>query len=142
MVKRSACFIGLVAIVTAAVTYSRTHGETIATGVKAQGNSLMPDDTMLRDLFDRWERVWHDGQYDAVKPVGSFLGRNRQLVCFFAAGSLFMIRFTSPIILAFLLTLGGYQASAQEDPAAPDAKADKETKYLAFQIFTNFTSDP
>jgi hypothetical protein len=26
----------------------------------------MPDDTMLRELFDRWERVWHDGQYDLV----------------------------------------------------------------------------
>jgi hypothetical protein len=21
---------------------------------------------MLRELFDRWERVWHEGQYDLV----------------------------------------------------------------------------
>jgi hypothetical protein len=26
----------------------------------------MPEDTMLCDLFDRWERVWHEGQYDLV----------------------------------------------------------------------------
>ena len=25
-----------------------------------------PSDTMQRDLFDRWERVWHEGQYDLV----------------------------------------------------------------------------
>jgi predicted SnoaL-like aldol condensation-catalyzing enzyme len=26
----------------------------------------MPDESMTRDLFDRWERVWHQGQYDLV----------------------------------------------------------------------------
>jgi predicted SnoaL-like aldol condensation-catalyzing enzyme len=26
----------------------------------------MPDESMTRDLFDRWERVWHEGQYDLV----------------------------------------------------------------------------
>jgi hypothetical protein len=26
----------------------------------------MSDETALRDLFDRWERVWHEGQYDLV----------------------------------------------------------------------------
>ena len=26
----------------------------------------MPEETMLRDLFDRWERVWHEGQYDLI----------------------------------------------------------------------------
>jgi hypothetical protein len=26
----------------------------------------MPDDNQMRDLFDRWERVWHDGQFDLV----------------------------------------------------------------------------
>ncbi len=26
----------------------------------------MPDNTVLRDLFDRWERVWHEGQYDLI----------------------------------------------------------------------------
>jgi hypothetical protein len=31
-----------------------------------EGNLLMSEDTMLRDLFNRWERVWHDGQYDLI----------------------------------------------------------------------------
>ena len=26
----------------------------------------MSDGSTLRDLFDRWERVWHEGQYDLV----------------------------------------------------------------------------
>jgi SnoaL-like domain len=28
----------------------------------------MPDKDMMRELFDRWERVWHEGQYDLI-PV-------------------------------------------------------------------------
>jgi SnoaL-like domain len=26
----------------------------------------MSDETTMRELFDRWERVWHEGQYDLV----------------------------------------------------------------------------
>lgn len=26
----------------------------------------MFDESVLRDLFDRWERVWHEGRYDLV----------------------------------------------------------------------------
>ena len=26
----------------------------------------MPDQSALRDLFDRWERVWHERQYDLI----------------------------------------------------------------------------
>ena len=26
----------------------------------------MPDKAVTCDLFDRWERVWHDGQYDLI----------------------------------------------------------------------------
>ena len=26
----------------------------------------MSDGSTLRELFDRWERVWHEGQYDLV----------------------------------------------------------------------------
>jgi hypothetical protein len=26
----------------------------------------MSEETMLRDLFDRWEGVWHEGQYDLI----------------------------------------------------------------------------
>jgi hypothetical protein len=31
-----------------------------------EGIWLMPEEALLRDLFDRWERVWHEGQYDLV----------------------------------------------------------------------------
>jgi hypothetical protein len=32
----------------------------------------MPDKAMVRELFDRWERVWHEGQYDLIPAcVGS-----------------------------------------------------------------------
>jgi SnoaL-like domain len=32
----------------------------------------MPEETMLRDLFDRWERVWHEGRYGLISDcVGS-----------------------------------------------------------------------
>jgi SnoaL-like domain len=33
----------------------------------------MSDDVALHDLFDRWERVWHEGQYD---PVPSCVAEN------------------------------------------------------------------
>jgi hypothetical protein len=26
----------------------------------------MSNESVTRDLFDRWERVWHDGQYDLI----------------------------------------------------------------------------
>lgn len=26
----------------------------------------MLDESVMRNLFDRWERVWHEGQYDLV----------------------------------------------------------------------------
>ena len=26
----------------------------------------MPDETMMRELFDRWERVWHDGRHELI----------------------------------------------------------------------------
>jgi SnoaL-like domain len=29
-------------------------------------DSSMSEESVLRDLFDRWERVWHEGQYDLV----------------------------------------------------------------------------
>jgi hypothetical protein len=25
-----------------------------------------PSEETMRDLFDRWERVWHEGQYDQI----------------------------------------------------------------------------
>ena len=26
----------------------------------------MSEEVTLRELFDRWERVWHEGQYDLI----------------------------------------------------------------------------
>ncbi len=26
----------------------------------------MSEDSVMRDLFDRWERVWHEGRYDLI----------------------------------------------------------------------------
>ena len=26
----------------------------------------MSEDSVVRDLFNRWERVWHEGRYDLV----------------------------------------------------------------------------
>ena len=32
----------------------------------------MSDESVMRDLFDRWERVWHEGQYNLIPAcVGS-----------------------------------------------------------------------
>ena len=43
----------------------------LATEPKAE-TSLMSDTQMMRDLFDRWEEVWHEGQYDLIPScVGS-----------------------------------------------------------------------
>jgi hypothetical protein len=27
----------------------------------------MSDESLMHELFDRWERVWHEGQYDLVR---------------------------------------------------------------------------
>jgi hypothetical protein len=32
----------------------------------AARSSSMSDEKTMRDLFDRWERVWHQGQYDLI----------------------------------------------------------------------------
>jgi hypothetical protein len=33
----------------------------------------MSDESVMRDLFDRWERVWHEGQYNLIN---SCVGQN------------------------------------------------------------------
>ena len=39
----------------------------------------MADESVLRDLFDRWERVWHEGKYDLVPEcVGSHYIRHEE----------------------------------------------------------------
>jgi hypothetical protein len=55
MVKRSAGFIFLLAI-----------SLPITTDLQAQGHPTMSEEKTMRDLFDRWERVWHEGKYDLV----------------------------------------------------------------------------
>jgi hypothetical protein len=40
-------------------------------GLHVERDLSMPEDTILRDLFDRWERVWHEGQYDLVPDASS-----------------------------------------------------------------------
>ena len=32
-------------------------------GCTKQRNSAVSEENTLRDLFDRWEQVWHEGQY-------------------------------------------------------------------------------
>jgi SnoaL-like domain len=43
-------------------------GDTLpsAPELPTERNSLMSEQSMMIDLFDRWERVWHEGQFDLV----------------------------------------------------------------------------
>jgi hypothetical protein len=38
----------------------------VITETLAERSSSMSEESVARDLFDRWERVWHDGQYDLI----------------------------------------------------------------------------
>jgi hypothetical protein len=50
-----------------AARYPTAHGEApTAADPRAAGKSSMPEENAMRDLFDRWERVWHQGQYELV----------------------------------------------------------------------------
>jgi hypothetical protein len=62
MLRRRACLIVSVTIWTVALAYGQTP---TATGLQIKGNSLTSPEAM-RDLFDRWEQVWHEGRYDLV----------------------------------------------------------------------------
>jgi hypothetical protein len=37
-----------------------------ATELREKRSTAMSDESSIRDLFDRWERVWREGQYDLV----------------------------------------------------------------------------
>jgi len=57
----------VLAIWTATVTCSTVYGGTpTAANLHAEGKSSMSEEITPRDLFDRWERVWHEGQYDLI----------------------------------------------------------------------------
>jgi hypothetical protein len=65
--KRSACLMPLIAFLGAGCAASRAADKTPApTEPRAGRGSSMSDESGMRDLFDRWERVWHEGQYDLV----------------------------------------------------------------------------
>jgi SnoaL-like protein len=60
-------FIVFITIWMVAVTFSRAYGETpTAADLHSGGKLSMSEETSQRDLFDRWERVWHEGQYDLI----------------------------------------------------------------------------
>jgi hypothetical protein len=44
----------------------RTKGTVTLREVVAEGSVSMSDEFVMRDQFDRWERVWHQGQYDLI----------------------------------------------------------------------------
>src|SRR5271156_5380880 len=65
--KRSACLMlsaALFAVGSVASRASDNAPATIAPGLAR--SSSMSDDLATRDLFDRWERVWHEGRYDLI----------------------------------------------------------------------------
>jgi hypothetical protein len=65
--KRSACLMFLIVFSGAGSVVSRAAENTpTATEPRAGDASVMSDQSMMRDLFDRWERVWHEGRYDLV----------------------------------------------------------------------------
>jgi hypothetical protein len=56
----------VLAIIWAAICF-KAYGQTpAAADPQAQRKLSMPKETAIRDLFDRWERVWHEGQYDLI----------------------------------------------------------------------------
>src|SRR5277367_373120 len=59
--KRSPCLLVIALLGTSCIA-ARAGDDTATVG----GGSSMSDQSMMRDLFDRWERVWHEGQFDLV----------------------------------------------------------------------------
>jgi hypothetical protein len=64
--KRSA-WLFLIALIGMSYTDARASDNTLAATEPPGGaKSSMTDQSATRDLFDRWERVWHEGQFDLV----------------------------------------------------------------------------
>jgi hypothetical protein len=64
--KRSA-WLFLIALIGMSYTDVRASDNTlVATEPPGGANSSMTDPSTMRDLFDRWERVWYEGQFDLV----------------------------------------------------------------------------
>jgi hypothetical protein len=65
--KRSACSMLLITLVGGGCTVSRATDKTPTANESREGrSSSMSNESAMRDLFDRWERVWHEGQYDLI----------------------------------------------------------------------------
>jgi hypothetical protein len=68
--KRSACFMLLIALLGASCTASRAGDKPPISTEPGESSSM--SGKSMSDLFDRWERVWHEGQYDLIPScVGS-----------------------------------------------------------------------
>ena len=65
--SRSGCFLLLTALLgVGSVASLAAENTPAATELQTGDASSMSDQSMMRDLFDRWERVWHEGQFDLV----------------------------------------------------------------------------
>lgn len=65
--KRRAYFLLLVAFWGAGSATSCAAENTPAVTQARTGDaSSMSEQSMMRDLFDRWEPVWHEGQFDLL----------------------------------------------------------------------------
>src|ERR1700678_3702651 len=61
------CLVLLITLSGRGCTHSRTSDPIPnSTETVAARSSSMPDENTMRDLFDRWERVWHQSQYDLI----------------------------------------------------------------------------
>lgn len=68
MVNPSGSLIVLFTICAAIVLNFGAYGQISPSAYQPGKGSLpMSEEIVLRDLFDRWERVWHEGQYDLVR---------------------------------------------------------------------------
>jgi hypothetical protein len=64
--KRSACLMVLIALLGAVCTASRAIDNPPISTEPRVGESSSMSDKAMSNLFDRWERVWHEGQYDLI----------------------------------------------------------------------------
>jgi hypothetical protein len=60
--KRALSFALLIMLLAASYTTLRAD----ESKSRSESRSSMSDEIVMRDLFDRWERVWHQGQNDLV----------------------------------------------------------------------------
>jgi hypothetical protein len=65
--RRNACVISLIALLGASCTAVRAGNKQAAsTESKTEGPSSMSQESVVIDLFNRWEQVLHEGKFDLV----------------------------------------------------------------------------